>query len=158
MSDLHHGGCLCGNVRYQTIGAPLRSGVCHCRYCQLRAGSAFGVLVYFPEDRFQLTAGACKEYTFTSESGKAWQNSFCADCGTTVFSQLEVWPGDIGVAGGTFDPPSFWYNISGEVFTRSKAHFVGEIDTKYHVETFHTYDPQSADADRLSGADAVAGT
>ena len=151
MADLHHGGCLCGKVRYQTEGMPVRSGVCHCRYCQLRAGSAFGVLVYFPADRFSLTAGRCHEYSFISESNKTWVNSFCASCGTTVFSKLEVWPGDIGVAGGTFDPPSFWYDISGEVFTRSKAHFVGEIATKHHLETFHSYDPQRPEQERLGG-------
>ena len=107
MADLHHGGCLCGKVRYQTEGMPVRSGVCHCRYCQLRAGRAFGVLVYFPADRSSLTAGRCHEYSFISESHKTWVNSFCPSCGTTVFSNLEVWPGDIGVAGGNFDPQAF---------------------------------------------------
>lgn len=70
-----------------------------------------------------------------------------------MFSKLEVWPADIGVAGGTFDPPSFWYDISGEVFTCSKAHFVGDIDTKHHLETFHTYDPTTPEQARLSGGE-----
>ena len=40
---IHQGGCLCGKVRYETDGSPERSGVCHCRYCQLRTGSSFGI-------------------------------------------------------------------------------------------------------------------
>ena len=47
MLDNHDGGCLCGKARYTVYGQPVRAGVCHCRYCQLRAGSAFGTLVYF---------------------------------------------------------------------------------------------------------------
>ena len=30
--------------------------------------------------------------------------------------------------GGTFDPPTFWYDLDAEVFVRSKAHFVGDIE------------------------------
>ena len=41
--EKHQGGCLCGKVRYETDGSPERSGVCHCRYCQLRTGSSFGI-------------------------------------------------------------------------------------------------------------------
>ena len=50
----HEGGCLCGQVRYRTIGSPKRAAVCHCRYCQLRAGSAFGTLVYFKKDNIEI--------------------------------------------------------------------------------------------------------
>ena len=38
-------------------GQPVRAGVCHCRYCQLRAGSAFGTLVYFSLEKLQLRSG-----------------------------------------------------------------------------------------------------
>ena len=63
-------------------------------------------------------------FNFISESGKKWEPSFCGQCGTTVTCRLEVRPGMVGVSGGTFDPPTFWYNLSGEVFTRSKANFL----------------------------------
>ena len=46
-TEIHEGGCSCGTVRYQTIGQPARTGVCHCRYCQTRTGPAFGISVYF---------------------------------------------------------------------------------------------------------------
>jgi hypothetical protein len=43
MELLHEGGCLCGEARYVVSGYPEPRGVCHCRYCQLRTGSAFYV-------------------------------------------------------------------------------------------------------------------
>ena len=47
---LNHGGCACGSVRYKTIGKEEHAGVCHCRYCQLRTGSAFGISVFFKSE------------------------------------------------------------------------------------------------------------
>src|SRR5437764_15283371 len=35
------GGCLCGAVRYQYEGEPLRVGLCQCNRCQRQSGSAF---------------------------------------------------------------------------------------------------------------------
>jgi len=43
-SDKHEGGSLCGEVRFEVSGQPELSGVCHCRYCQLRSGSALDIL------------------------------------------------------------------------------------------------------------------
>ena len=71
----HQGGCLCGQLRYITKGAPDRAAVCHCRYCQLRSGSAFGNLVYFADDQIEIVAGELKDFHFTSESGYAWQTA-----------------------------------------------------------------------------------
>ena len=54
----HEGGCLCGAVRYRVIGGSDLTGVCHCRYCQLRTASAFAVLVYFSHENFELLSGS----------------------------------------------------------------------------------------------------
>ena len=143
MTDIiHRGGCACGKVRYEVKGNPQVSAVCHCRYCQLRSGSAFGTLVYFSEENFKIISGKCNTYKFISESGYNWTNQFCKTCATTLTSRLEIKPGHVGVAGGTFDPPTFWYNIVTEVFTRSKAHFVGEIPTEKKSKAIHYYSPK----------------
>ena len=143
MTDIiYWGGCACGKVRYEVKGNPQVSAVCHCRYCQLRSGSAFGTLVYFSEENFKIISGKCNTYKFISESGYNWTNQFCKTCATTLTSRLEIKPGHVGVAGGTFDPPTFWYNIVTEVFTRSKAHFVGEIPTEKKSKTIHYYSPK----------------
>ena len=84
--------------------------------------------------------------------GKKWKNQFCSRCGTTILMHLEAWPGDIGVAGGTFDPPTFWYELSGEVFMRSKGHFVGEISAPRKMDTWFNYEPKGAVEARTDGS------
>ena len=153
--EYHDGGCLCGAVRYRAFGEPVRAGVCHCRYCQLRAGSAFGTLVYFSSGNVELLCGEFSEFNFTTEMGRAWKNEFCRTCGTTLFMHLEAWPGDVGIAGGTFDPPTFWYKLSGEVFRRSKANFVGEIDAPRRLQTWANYEPQGTESCRLDGSQNI---
>jgi hypothetical protein len=139
-------------VRYKAIGKPEIKGVCHCRYCQLRSGSAFGVLAYFLEENFSVTSGQLEHYEFKTESDTGWNSQFCPRCGTTILSRLEVFPGMVGVMGGTFDPPTFWYGLDGEVFVRSKAHFVGEITATSHEETFFSHNPKVPENERLKGS------
>jgi len=57
---LNQGGCACGNVLYKTIAKEEFASVCHCRYCQLRTGSAFGISVYFKSDGVELLSGDLK--------------------------------------------------------------------------------------------------
>jgi hypothetical protein len=34
------GGCMCGTVRWELAEPPIGSGICHCKRCQRRTGSA----------------------------------------------------------------------------------------------------------------------
>ena len=149
MEVAREGGCLCGEARYLVSGYPEPRGVCHCRYCQLRTGSAFAVLAYFKPENFSLKSGQLTHYRFTSESDKQWDINFCSKCGTTVYYQLEAWGDLIGIDSGTFDPPSFFFDIAGEVFTDSKAHFLGDIKADRHFEKFPGYEPKIHEEDRL---------
>lgn len=148
--DHHEGGCACGAVRYRTTGAPARAAVCHCRYCQLRTGSAFGVSTYFEDDKVEIRQGALTDYEFQTESGRSFTTRFCPRCGTTVFWRLGLFDGMTGVAGGTFDPPSFWYPVTREVFTRSKAPFVS-LDVSDSSETSSSFAPSCEEALPLKG-------
>ena len=149
-SNVHQGGCLCGHIRYETHGPSDLTGVCHCRYCQLRTGSAFATLIYFSIDKFEILSGSLKQHEFLSESQKQWRTNFCENCGSTIFLELEVFQGLVGIEAGTFDPPTFWFDITNEVFIRSKAHFVGDIVTNKKDETFFSYDPKDLEDARLS--------
>lgn len=147
----HNGGCLCGDLRYKVMGTPEIGAVCHCRYCQLRTGSAFGTLAYFKDENFKITADKVKEYTFTSESGTQWKTFFCDTCATTVFIKLEVRQGLTGVTAGTLNPPTFWFELDREAFMRSKATFVGDINAKETHETIAYYAPQIDEPKRRKG-------
>ena len=148
----YEGGCLCGDIRYRVSGEPDRVAVCHCRYCQLRTGAPFGSLVYFEAPNVEISEGKPSHFSFTSESGSGWQTSFCSRCATTLFVELEKRPGLIAISYGTFDPPTFHFPITREVFTRSKAHFIGELEAAEHHETIFGYEPARAEDTRLSGA------
>jgi hypothetical protein len=40
VSDPRTGGCLCGAIRYETVGEPVFTLRCHCRDCQRQSGAA----------------------------------------------------------------------------------------------------------------------
>ena len=86
--------------------------------CQLRTGSAFAVLALWARNLQAYGPSQLSHYEFTSESGKKWDVNFCS-MRNNRFYQLEVWGDLIGI-GGTLDPPTFSYDIAGEVFTKSK--------------------------------------
>ena len=150
--DLNEGGCLCGAIRYQTIGVPQYVGLCHCRYCQLRTASAFGISVYFGEGQVSLTKGTnlINSYKYPTESGRESHLRFCRDCGTTLLWSSEWRPGMMAVGGGTFDPPTFWYDVEKEIFCRSKADFVDTTVTD-KFDTGPVYLHQESEDPRLKG-------
>jgi len=126
MAETHEGGCLCGTVRYQAEGNPdlALTGVCHCKLCQRRTGSAFGISVYFADSAIRLTQGALKTYEYPSDESHRWvKTEFCPNCGTTVTWTAEAAPGIRGVAGGTFDDPN-WFPLRIHAWTRSAQHWV----------------------------------
>lgn len=149
IEGVHTGGCQCGQLRYRTEGLPTRAAVCHCRYCQTRTGSAFGVSAYFAAWKVQVT-GKAQDYRFTTESGRAFTTHFCPSCGTNVLWSLEMSPDLIGIAAGTFDPPTFWFPITREIFTRSAAPFI-HTDLPEKSETTASYAPKAADPAHLRG-------
>jgi len=52
--SVHAGGCLCGAVRYQVAGAPLRVGLCHCETCRRNTGASFGTFAVIRREQFTL--------------------------------------------------------------------------------------------------------
>ena len=150
MSNVHQGGCACGQSRYEVTDKPVRTRVCHCRYCQLRSGSPFGVGVWFNSSQVKILKGNYKQYNFTTESGNDFQTNFCENCGSSVFWTISHMKDMTAIAGASFDPPAFWYDVTGEIFTRSKAPFV-QINCQDHFETSPTYKPVKTDEDRFDG-------
>jgi hypothetical protein len=58
--------------------APFRTSVCHCKACQRRTGSAFGVGIYFKDEDFELLRGELKPYRFhptRAAAGCAWSSA-----------------------------------------------------------------------------------
>lgn len=120
MSEIHEGGCVCGAVRYRTVGAPARVSLCSCTWCTKRTGSAFGISVYFEKSKVEFLQGDLNSYRLMSDAGRWLESEFCPTCGTVLTWTLEFLPDYRGIAGGTFDTPSFWYKPQRYVFARTK--------------------------------------
>ncbi|MEW9808511.1 GFA family protein [Mesorhizobium sp. ZMM04-5] len=86
------GGCLCGDVRFETSGRPYRVGICHCMDCRKHHGALFHASAIFPEEAVTVE-GETRDY-----AGR----HFCPRCGSSVFARS----GDeIEVNLGSFDAP-----------------------------------------------------
>ncbi|MEM7225952.1 MAG: GFA family protein [Pseudomonadota bacterium] len=138
MSEIHEGGCACGAVRYKTTADPQRVSLCSCTWCQKRTGSAFGISCYFEKPDVELLQGERKSYRVTSDAGRWLEAEFCVACGSTVTWTLELFPDYRGIAGGTFDQPTFWYTLQRYVYTRSKPEW---LEAPEGVECFEALTP-----------------
>ena len=123
-TEVHEGGCVCGAVRYRTTAAPKRVSACACRWCQKRTGSALGISVYFDKRDVTFLHETPRLYRLKSDAGRWIETQFCDNCGTTVGWTLEFLPDCQGIAGGTFDQPTFWYHLERFVFARSKPNWL----------------------------------
>ncbi|MFP5480723.1 MAG: GFA family protein [Alphaproteobacteria bacterium] len=90
--DLVTGGCLCGAVRIEAVGQPLRVGLCHCLDCRKHHGALFHASAIFPAEAVTVTGELC------SYRGR----EFCPVCGGSVLGRS----GDeVEVNLGTLDAP-----------------------------------------------------
>ena len=118
-TDNHHGGCLCGAVRFETIAQPKRVMACHCTTCKRRTGAAYGIGVYFDDNDVRFNDAPRAVHELHSDTSGRWiRNEFCPACGTTVSWTLQMRPGLRAIAGGSFDDPS-WYEVACHIWTRS---------------------------------------
>ena len=117
------GGCACGAVRYSIDGDPVRTGVCYCKDCQRRTGSAFGMGCFFPRENVVITRGNTKTFSRTAESGNRVSIRFCPECGTSVVWNTEALPHATAVAGGTFDDTD-WLDPQLHVWAKSAQKWV----------------------------------
>ncbi|MCW1414074.1 GFA family protein [Rhizobium sp. 1AS11] len=96
--------CSCGQLSIFADGEPVKISVCHCRACQRRTGSAFGVAVFFHADQVE-TSGESSSYVRLGESGRSIEFRFCPTCGAMVFWMPEFRKDLVAVALGCFDEP-----------------------------------------------------
>jgi hypothetical protein len=117
-AEVHDGGCLCGAIRFRTVGAPLKTTVCHCPMCQRTSGSAFTVELIFLAKAVRFE-GAPSKYTYRSpDHGRLLHYEFCSVCGTRLGVSLERFPGVQIIYAGTYDDAS-WVKPDSHIFTRS---------------------------------------
>lgn len=99
--NTHEASCSCGQLKLTYTGEITRMSICHCLACQKRTGSAFGVQTRLDEARVTIE-GRATTYQRPTDEGDAVAQSFCPECGSTVFWRIDDLPGSIIVALGAF--------------------------------------------------------
>ncbi len=98
--------CSCGRLSATCSGEPYRVSVCHCFACKRKTGSAFGFGAWFRENDVA-TGGRAMEFVRIGDDGGRITNSFCPNCGTTLFWTIDRLPGVVAVSAGAFADLSF---------------------------------------------------
>ncbi|WP_426958736.1 GFA family protein [Muricoccus radiodurans] len=101
---------------------------CHCRFCQRRSGSPFGVLAYYPADAVHFF-GESTRFARPTATGSVFESFFCPVCGSTVYARTARHPAMIGVAVGAIADPDFPAPVR-SVWEESMHHWVaipGEV-------------------------------
>jgi hypothetical protein len=98
---VRQGGCLCGKVRFEFVGAPLWVAHCHCASCRRNTGAAVATFVGVHRDGFRYVAG--KPAVYESSAG-VWR-SFCSSCGTPLTCEAARCADEVHINIGTLDEP-----------------------------------------------------
>jgi hypothetical protein len=92
---------MCGAARF-TVSEPLLGALyCHCKRCQRRTGTAFSVSALTVPGSFRLTAGEAQIHSWRPPDG--WVKSFCAVCGSHLFTTHPDNPDLISIRMGALD-------------------------------------------------------
>ena len=119
---VHHGGCLCGAVRYRTTGRPNDTNICYCTQCQRQSGAPLPAFANFDRDRFELLKGELGSYRASDTASR----QFCPGCGSWLF-----WMQDggtrISITLGSFDDPSDFPTPDYEIWTEHRIKWLSNI-------------------------------
>lgn len=95
--EKREGGCNCGRVRFQTVGDPVRVGLCHCEICRKASGSHGNFFAVWSAEKV-LIAGETQEWRHSTDS-----RHFCPTCGSPVFAIADE--NEVEIRVGVFDNP-----------------------------------------------------
>jgi hypothetical protein len=98
--------CQCGQLSVDLPSFTPAVVACHCKYCQRRSGSPFGVLAYYPANLLTIQ-GDAKRFVRPADSGGSLESFFCGECGSTVYIKVSKHPMMLGIPVGAIADPSF---------------------------------------------------
>ena len=127
------GGCLCGAIRYEVKGDPIRVAHCHCDDCRRAPGSRFATNVFVKQEDLVITQGTPRSFEHTSDSGSTMTKQFCADCGSQLFGFGSRSAGIRNIKVGSIDDAGF-VRPEIEVFTSRALPFTRLSDQTEHFE------------------------
>lgn len=122
-SEILHGGCLCGGVRYRLVG-PRRDVInCHCENCRRTHGHIAAYTAVKHSDLELISQTSLKWYH--DESPDTYRG-FCNYCGASLFWDARDGRGRMAVAAGSLDD-------SGDLKTIAHI-YVSEAGAYYYID------------------------
>ena len=110
------GGCLCGQIRYESDAESLLTVLCHCSNCQKNSGTAYSTNVAIPKGELRVD-GEPSTYIDSSDTGNAVSRFFCPNCGSPLVSESDGLDLTI-IKAGTLDDTS-WLRPTMEIYCDS---------------------------------------
>ena len=96
-----NGGCHCGQIRYQALGATFHETNCHCSICRRTTGAPYVAWFSVRRDAFRFTQGDPVRYASSAQGTRA----FCPRCGTQLTFTHADYADEIDVTIGSLDDP-----------------------------------------------------
>lgn len=97
-----HGGCYCGDVRYEADGIPFHLTNCHCTICRRTTGAPFVAWLTVPRSTFCFVQGAPASFRSSEQATRR----FCRRCGTQLTFEHDDAPDEIDVTTSSLDEPN----------------------------------------------------
>ena len=120
------GSCLCGDVAYEIVSAPLFMRNCHCSRCRRGRSAAHATNAFFPSDGFRWTRGEPQVAEYALPDARYFGTAFCRRCGSAV-PRLASARGIALVPAGSLDvDPGI--RPSAHIYTASKASWFSITD------------------------------
>lgn len=98
------GGCLCGDVRYESKADAMVTGHCHCVDCRKSSGTGHCSHMGVPRDAVSVT-GDVAVYDRAADSGTVVSRAFCPKCGSAVYSLNAAMGEMIFIRASSLDDP-----------------------------------------------------
>jgi hypothetical protein len=83
------GSCLCGAVRYEVTGEPIRFYHCHCSRCRKVTGTGHASNLFLQPAALTWLSGEELVNAFKVPEAKRFTNSFCTHCGSRLPRQAK---------------------------------------------------------------------
>jgi hypothetical protein len=103
MSDITHGACLCGGLRFRILGPLAPIQVCHCSQCRRAQGGPFATNI--PVGRATLRIDAGEDLIKAYESSPGKRRVFCSVCASPFYSERDSLPGVVRIRAGLLAEP-----------------------------------------------------
>ncbi len=101
MAERRGGGCACGAVRFEAVGPPKWTALCHCESCRRHCSAPVVAWMGYTPETVRWTG----ERKMRRSSDIATRG-FCADCGTQLSFESTRWPGELHLYAVALDDPS----------------------------------------------------